>query len=96
MLDFVTLDDISPDSSQSGSPRSSIETKREDLSGGDSDDDEVPVTTSETFNIREPKDLLDMVSVCIIMSFCNLTCVSYANNLVLKCRIRNYYEPRSS
>ena len=68
MLDFVTLDDISPDSSVSGSPRSSIETKREDSTGGDSDD-EVPVTTSESSNIREPKDLLDMVSEFIRLNF---------------------------
>ena len=66
MLDFITLNDISPDSSQSGSPRSSVETKREDLSGGDSDD-EGPVATLEASNIRKPKDLLDLVSACIIL-----------------------------
>ena len=67
MLDFVTLDDISPDSSPAGSPRSSVETKREDL-GGDFDD-ETPVTTSEMLNIHEPQDLLDLVSRCMMLEF---------------------------
>ena len=83
----ITLNKVAPLSSDSGSPRSSIETKNEQFHESDDDSDETPFTSPELPNIQEPKDLIDMVSQALLAG----EEFKLSSHLVHKCRDGGYF-----